>query len=57
MGYCTEAVPLEGLPGQVVRAILLFVCLCGYFLHRYITCQNWDILEAFLGKEGKLSIM
>ena len=25
VGYCTEAVPLEGLPGQVVRAMLLFV--------------------------------
>ncbi len=40
MGYCIEAVPLEGLPSRVVRAILLFVCLCRYFLRRYVTRRN-----------------
>ena len=28
-GYCIEALPLEGLPGRVVGA-MLFVYMCGY---------------------------
>ena len=40
-GYYIEAIPLEGLPGQVVRA-MLFVCVYRYVivLYKYVTRQS-----------------
>lgn len=39
VGYCIEAVPLEGLPGQVVRAIVVYLFVWVFFAQIHNTLK------------------